>query len=175
MAQPKALKTGEERFEDAVSLWRRCVPLAAALLLLIPMGVPLFLYGPGLPHLGMLCVYYWAVHRPLLFPPWLAFSFGLVCDAWMGMPLGLNAVLMLLLAALLNTQFEVFASRPFLFAWAVLAPSCVAYHLASWAVLQLLGFPLSVVPFLVQSLLSYMMYPLISLLLSRIQQAVVDQ
>ena len=162
MDEPRALQTTEEKIEQALSHWRRIVPGVFTALLILTTAAPIFVTGPIWPHVAVLCVYCWTVRAPTLMPVWLAFLLGLLADLWMATPFGLNAVLMAWLVALVSSQHQVFASRPFGFAWAVALPVLLLYQICAYLLIRAFGYPVHVAPFLMQALSSFLLYPLIA-------------
>ncbi len=84
---------------------RMALPFVTALLctLLGVIAWPLPWFGAVAPPLALMAVYYWAIHRPDLFRPGMAFVIGLLHDTINGLPLGLSALLFV--AAYDNTDF----------------------------------------------------------------------
>src|ERR1700677_1114140 len=73
---------------------RLALPFAVTLLFVL-LGVvawPLPYLGEVAPPLALIAVYYWAIHRPDLFRPYMAFLVGLLNDALHYLPLGLSAL-----------------------------------------------------------------------------------
>lgn len=112
------------------------LPGAVTLLLIlmgsVPIGAPLI--GPVLPAFGMIAVFVFAVQRPDLMPHWLAFLVGLAQDLVTGGPLGLNALLLLLVQSICAGQRRFLVGRPFALAWAGFAVIALPAALAQWLI-----------------------------------------
>lgn len=175
MTQPRALLSREERLAQAASSWRRAMPTVMTIVSVIGMVLPVFLPGPVLPHLPFLCIFYWSIHRPDLMPSWAAFLSGIVVDATLTLPIGLNAMLFTLFSAGLATQVQVFQSRPFIFSLAVGSFVVLLFQLASWALLLLFQPGLRLAPFLVQGLLTLAVMPFVFRVGTFLQVRIVDR
>ena len=175
MDEPRALQTTEEKIEQALSHWRRVVPAVFTAVLILTTAAPIFVTGPIWPHIAVLSVYCWVLRAPALMPVWLAFLLGLLADVWMAMPFGLNAVLLAWMTALIASQHQVFASRPFGFAWGACLPVLLIYQLCSYLLTRAFGFDVTPEPFIMQALSSFLLYPLIGLLASWAQRLFLDR
>jgi len=175
MTQPWALLSREERLGLVASSWRRAIPTLMAVVSVIGMVLPVFVPGPVLPHLPFLCVFYWSIHRPDLMPSWAAFLAGLVVDATLTLPIGLNATLFTLFSAGLGSQIMVFQSRPFIFSLAVGVFVVLLFQLLSWVLLLFFQPGLQLAPFMVQGLTSLAMMPFVFRVGALLQVRIVDR
>ncbi|WP_416897858.1 MAG: rod shape-determining protein MreD [Minwuia sp.] len=99
----------------------------------VPIGAPLL--GPVLPSLTLISVFVWSTQRPDLMPHWLAFSIGLIQDLVIGGPLGLNALLLLVIQGVCTSQRRFLAAgRPFLLVWLGFAIVALPAALAQWII-----------------------------------------
>ncbi len=98
---------------------RSSAPKLAAVALVLVSVQPLSI--PGITHfmpmVEVLCIYYWALHAPLLFPAWFAFLLGVLKDALYGTPLGMTALPNLLLLAAILSQRKFLIREPFWVQW----------------------------------------------------------
>lgn len=175
MTQPWALLSREERIALAASSWRRAIPTFMTILSVIGMVLPVFVPGPVLPHLPFLCVLYWSIHRPDLMPSWAAFLAGLVVDATLTLPIGLNATLFTVFSAALASQITVFQSRPFIFSLSVGVFVVLLFQLLSWLLLLFFQPGLQLAPFMVQGLTSLAMMPFVFRVAAFLQVRIVDR
>ncbi|MGK2284755.1 rod shape-determining protein MreD [Pedomonas sp. V897] len=175
MTEPWALLSREERLALAASSWRRVMPTVMTILSVIGMVLPVFLPGPILPHLPFLCVFYWSIHRPDLMPSWAAFLAGIVVDATLTLPVGLNATLFTVFSAGLASQVQVFRSRPFVFSLAVGSFVVLLFQLLSWALLLIFQPGLRLEPFLVQGVVTLAMMPFVFRVGAFLQVRIVDR
>lgn len=124
-----------------VNRWlRNLVPVATTFVFVLigqlPLPVP-FLNDVA-PAFALMSLYYWLVFRPDLMPYAAVFGLGIVQDAVAGAPLGLYALVYLLVQALVLNQRRFIVGKPFWVFWsafALVAPTaaCAAWLLASVA------------------------------------------
>ena len=152
---------------------RNLVPLAFTLALVILGAVPLPVagYASVVPLFSLCAVFFWAIYRPHLLPPWLVFCIGLVQDALAGTPFGLNAIMLLLVYGMVANQRRFFLGKPFTLVWwgfmlIALIAIVVAWLLASIA----FGVIIRPWPATFQFLLTLALYPLAALLLTGAQR-----
>lgn len=136
-----------------------CVFLGA-----LPYGIPYL--AVVMPWLGLMPIYYWSIHAPHYLPLWAAFLVGLWQDALTGGPLGLFALIFLLVRYFVGRQRHIFYKKAFLVGWWGFALVTAMAGLTGWGIASLYyGTALSATPFVVQSLLTIMVYPVIAWLL----------
>lgn len=175
MTEPWALLERKERFVLVASSWKWAIPTLMTIVSIIGMVLPVFVPGPVLPHLPFLCVFYWATHRPDLMPTWAAFLAGLVVDATLTLPIGLNATLFTLFSAGLSSQITVFQSRPFIFSLGAGVFVVLLFQLLSWLLLLFFQPGLQLAPFMVQGLTSLAMMPFVFRIAAFLQVRIVDR
>lgn len=153
---------------------RHLVPVGVTLLLLLLTAVPTRLPGfagiaPMLPLMG---VYYWAIYRPDLLPAWVAFLVGLLYDIIGGTPLGVNALVLLLVQGTAAAQRKFFLGKSFLVAWwafGLLAAGAIGL---SWLLVTVLhGRVIDPTPVVFEYLLTMGLFPLLTWTLARTQMA----
>ena len=98
---------------------RQLVPFAVTLVLLVLTAVPTRLpaFASIAPMLPLMGVYYWAIYRPDLLPAWAAFLIGTLYDIVAGTPLGVNALVLLLVQGTAASQRRFFLAKSFLVSW----------------------------------------------------------
>jgi rod shape-determining protein MreD len=165
-----------ERLIDFKQLLLSCLPWVLAVFLVALMHVPILAPGPFMPQLGLLCVYHWASAKPAVMPPLAAFALGLLQDLWSGGGLGPHALTFAVVAWIIGGQANVYAARPFHFAWGMLLLVLAASQSLLWI---LCGFAenqaLSAPPFALQGVASWLVYPAIAWLCGRLQTAVLQR
>lgn len=116
---------------------RNVVPALLGVLLVLLSATPLYVpgYAPVAANLVMMAAFYWAVHRPELLPPLTVFLLGLLQDMLIGMPPGMNALVLVLVRAIGVSQSRVFRDRSFLLLWwgfglVASAAACVVWGLS---------------------------------------------
>jgi len=153
---------------------RNLFPFAFTLLLImggvIPLRVPDL--SPIIPSLGIISIFYWAIYRPDLMPGWAAFLLGLVQDLLSGGPVGIHALVFLLLATAVVSQRRVLAAGSFTFVWTLFLPVAVAAFFLIWLLyslnLVMLVDPRSVI---FQYLTTVAVYPCLAWLFAQAQRA----
>lgn len=153
---------------------RYFVPVGVTLTLLLLTAVPTRLPGfagiaPMLPLMG---VYYWAIYRPDLLPAWAAFLVGLLYDVIGGTPLGVNALVLLLVQGVSASQRKFFLGKSFLVAWwafGLLAAGAIGL---SWLLVTVLnGRVVDPAPVIFEYLLTMGLFPILTWTLARTQMA----
>lgn len=153
---------------------RHFVPFSITLVLLLMTAVPTRFSGfagitPMLPLMG---VYYWAIYRPDLLPPWAAFALGLLYDIVSGTPLGVNAMVLLLVQGVTVTQRRFFLAKTFLVAWWSFALLAGAATGLSWLLVSVISHhALDPAPAMVEYLVTLGLFPLLTWVLARTQMA----
>lgn len=118
-------------------------------------GLPLY------PHILLLAVYYWSVFQPQKAHPALLFFFGLIHDVLVGSPLGLHALLLLLLRALIISQRRLFLAQQFVFVWIGMAITAALGYGALWVCAQAIsGGDVPLMDFVLPALTTTLFYPL---------------
>jgi rod shape-determining protein MreD len=153
---------------------RQVLP-AATTLLFIVMGVaawPLPYIGPLAPSFGLMGIYYWSIHRPDLFGPFLVFLFGLLQDALQGFPLGLSAFLFVATYQIVLSQRRYFSGQVFPMLWFGFALVMLLNFLAAWVLFWIVtGVRVAFLPPLFQAAFSIIVFPLPAWALIRLQRA----
>ena len=159
-----------------MDLWvRHLVPFAATLFLLLLTSVPSHLpaFAGVVPMLPLMGVYYWAIYRPDLLPAWLAFLVGLLHDVVGGTPLGVGALVMLLVQGTAASQRRFFLGKSFAVTWwafGLLAGGAIGLQ---WMLVSILvGRAAETGPVMFQYLLTLACFPLMTWTLARLQMAV---
>ncbi len=115
-----------------------------------------------LPFLPMAAVYYWGIFKPNLVPVSAVFILGLLQDILSGGPLGMMALLLILVRLLVVQQGRRFLEREFLFSWMVFFVVSLIFGLATWAIASIyLREPQYIWDALGQSMLTIAVFPVI--------------
>ena len=124
------------RLEQGV---RKCTPVALTLVLvfisLAPFPVPG--YVQVTPMLTLISVYYWSIYRPDLMPLAATFGIGLVQDVLTGAPLGMSALVLLLVQGAVVAQRRFFLGKTFLVVWWCFMLVAPAAAVVSWLLASL--------------------------------------
>ncbi len=158
-------------------IWRRldaasrlAWPAFCTIFGLFLIGLPLGLPGQAelRPAYAMACVFFWSLYRPGSIPaPFVAFT-GLLLDLLNLSPLGLWAVLLLLLQGLTLAARRRLAPSGFLLNWAIFCALAAGFSALFWAMQCLLTLTLlTLIPLGVQILVCAGVYPALAALFIR--------
>jgi rod shape-determining protein MreD len=154
---------------------RALAPFAVAAAAVLLDVQPLLGLGPwGITPFSTLCaVYFWSLYRPDLFSPAAAFATGILYDALAGLPLGLTALVLLLVRQLVVVQQRFFLARSFPVVWCCFLLLAPAAEIARWLLISLWwGRLFDLAPVVLSLLLTMALYPLASLLLTRVHSSI---
>lgn len=162
----------EDIDENITTLFQRILPLATSVLLLMISYIPLdfSLFNNIRPAIGIICVYFWIIHRPDLFNLWSVYFLGLLDDIISASPFGSNILALLVLYVLINNSSRFINAKPFIVTWYWFALLSLVTMLARWLVVSVYYsqfLPLTILSF--SYLVMAAAYPLVSLLLAYIQ------
>lgn len=116
---------------------RGALPFLSVFFLMIFIFLPLPFFANLVPHLTLIGVYYWSVFRPELMPISLIFVIGVLQDILSGGPLGMTALLLILVGLLVTLQGRKFLERDFMFNWLIFSFVSVSYGLSAWILASL--------------------------------------
>jgi rod shape-determining protein MreD len=134
--------------------------MALTLLTVLPLRVPPL--GVAGPVWTMMSVYYWALYRPDLMPAVAVFLIGLMLDALSGTPLGINALVFLIVHRLVVTQRRFFYGKPFVIVWLGFGLVTAGAFAAAWLLTSLWHAKILDLDVLVfRSLLTLGLFPLV--------------
>lgn len=151
---------------------KKITPIIAPVLLtfilfvmnIIPHALPG--YGTIKTDVLLVAIFYWSVHRPSLFPPWLCFVLGVIIDIYSSFPLGVTAFVYVLSQKFSNDQRKVFLGQPYYVSWIGFAVICGVGHLIRALVFYLLqNRPIDTSQLGLSIALTIAIFPLITLIL----------
>lgn len=130
--------TISERF-DGVARYVAIYALIASFFILDVIALPSpFNVLMVIPFLNVM-IYYWAAYRPTLLPSPVVFIMGLLADIMAGTPLGLTAVLLVLVHWAISDQRTFLSGQSFPMVWLVFIVVNGAVVLAQWLVIGLVS------------------------------------
>ncbi|OYV52119.1 MAG: hypothetical protein B7Z77_02680 [Acidocella sp. 20-58-15] len=155
-----------------MNIWRRldmasryAWPATVTVLGLLLIGVPLGL--PGLaalrPAYVMACVYFWSLYRPASLPAPVVALCGLLLDLLGVSPLGMWAVLLLLLQGATLVSRRRLMTWSFKLNWAAFSGFAAVVSLLAWGLqsaLELCALPW--LPLMVQMFMAFGVYPVLA-------------
>jgi len=152
----------------------RVLPIAttilAALITILPLRIPG--YAALTPAFTLMAAYHWTIYRPDLLPPLALFVVGLGEDLLVGAPVGVSALLLLLVYTAATSYRRYFVNRTFPFVWGGFTLLTCCAMLGLWALhcaldATLLDFRNTIF----RTVLTIAIFPLASFLLGRTQRA----
>ncbi len=153
---------------------RHMVPSGVTLILLLATAIPTHIPGMAgvTPMLPMMGVYYWAIYRPDLLPAWAAFLIGLLHDIIAGTPLGVSALVMLLVQGVSASQRKFFLGKSFLVAWWAFSLLAAGSTGLSWLLMSIMSARIiDPTPAFFQYMLTLGLFPILTRALARTQVA----
>jgi rod shape-determining protein MreD len=154
---------------------RNLLPAFLSVILVLLSAVPFYIpgYGPVAANWALMAVFYWAVYRPELMPNLLAFALGLFLDILVGAPPGMNALVLVLVRAVVMTQARIFRDISFPVLWCGFALVALAAALLKWALSSALNLTLLTAdPVLFQAAMTVALFPFLVWLQARIHHVV---
>ncbi len=153
---------------DAAS--RHAWPASFTIFGLFVIGMPLGLPAQAelRPAYAMACVFFWSLYRPASLPAPLVALTGILLDLLGLSPLGLWAVLLLLLQGSTLALRRRLAPRAFLLTWLSFTGLAALFSCLCWALQSLLGLALlPLLPLAIQILVCAGVYPALAALFIR--------
>lgn len=153
---------------------RHLLPFSVTLLLVLVDAMPTRLpdFAAVAPLLPLISVYYWAIYRPELLPPSVAFGLGVINDVIMGTPMGVSSLVYLLVQGMTASQRRFFHGKTFLVAWWAFALVAVGAVGLQWALVSVIyGHLMEPQAVLFELLMTISVYPLVSWMFARAQLA----
>ena len=153
---------------------RRILPFAITVLLALAAAAPSRVpeLAALMPAVTLISVYYWTIFRPDLMPALAVFAIGLFQDILSGVPLGVNALVLLLVYALVLGQRRFFLGKSFFVMWwGFLLIVAGAFTLIWLALCALEATVLDPMPAVFQGAVTLAVFPIFTRLFIRTQQA----
>lgn len=141
------------------------VPFTTGILFVLIGALPTGMTGWNMvsPLLVLGVVFFWTTSRPTLLPPVAVFILGILHDALSGGPLGLWALVFLLVQFFIVSQRRVLVGISFALGWVSFMPVVFGAAFFAWAGASIYyGTLVSVTPVLVQAALTLVAYPLVA-------------
>ncbi len=162
----------DEVAENVKNYFQRLLPMFFSLFLILLSYVPLdFVLSSNIrPAIGLVCVYYWIIHRPDIFNLFSVFILGLIEDILSSVPLGTNIFSLLVLYVLLLNLGRFFNGKPFIVTWYGFAMLSLLTLFCKWLIVSIYyGQFLSLVQVVFSYCFSVAAYPILSLLNAFVQ------
>lgn len=157
----------------AQTLPRDTLPVAIAVLFILVEATQFRIphLPPVAPALAMLAVFHWTVFRPETMPAWAAFLLGLLHDLVTAEPLGLSALVFVLLQGGCLSQRRWFVATSFPVGWALFGLIAFAAAFCVWALLSIYQQQvLDPLPAILRAAVTVAIYPPFSWALGRMER-----
>lgn len=123
------------------------------------------------PPVLWIVVYYWAIYRPRLISPLLAFMLGLLVDLIAAWPLGMTALLLVCIHWSIRGQRRFLLGQSFMLVWFGYVLTALAAGFAQWALFTVFYFEeVAMLPVLVSTILSVLLFPVLVLPLALVNR-----
>jgi rod shape-determining protein MreD len=124
------------------------------------------------PNWTLFAVFIFAFLRHELLPPWAAFLVGLIKDILAGLPLGLNALVLMLVREAARLLEEPLRGQPFVFTWFCFSAVALAAHLVTVLLtIGLTGALIAAGPATTAFVVTVLVFPVAYILLRKVSQA----
>jgi len=163
------------------SLWhridllaRQLTPSMLTLALVIISAVPIRIldFSTAVPMLPLMSVYHWAIFRPRLLPAYAVFLIGILQDILTGAPVGVNALVFLLVYGAVLSQKRFFTGKSFFILWLGFCLIAAAAAGLNWLAVSVLNVTIVEIRTVVfQYLLTVGFFPAIAWVFMRWQQS----
>ncbi len=170
MNSPWRTMTGDERLGWFAEHWRMAVPMLITSVAIMLMSFPLFTAMPVMPNLAMLSVMIWSLFQPQLMPAWLALPLGIATDAALGLPMGINATMLPVLALGISISEQRAGQHLFAIEWGAATLLIFAYQLLSALFLTFVLGDVRIGPMAVQAVSTSLAYPVGVRMIARLQR-----
>ncbi|MDE0391630.1 MAG: rod shape-determining protein MreD [Rhodospirillales bacterium] len=112
------------------------------------------------PALAAMAIFYWTIYRPERLPYVATFAIGLLQDLLAGTPLGMTALVLLIVQGVVASQRTFFRGKPFLVVWWGFSLTMPAIGLLSWIIgSACFGTVIPLLPIMVQVGLTVLLFP----------------
>ncbi|WNJ99379.1 rod shape-determining protein MreD [Thalassospiraceae bacterium LMO-JJ14] len=153
---------------------RDLTPFALTFVLLVIGAIPFHIPGfaqvaPMLPLIG---IYFWAVYRPDLMPAAAVFLIGIIHDFLSGLPVGVSALIFLLVLGAALAQRSFFSGKSFVIVWIGFVFVAAGALALEWLLLSIVtGELIQARSAIYQFGLTVAVFPVLSWMFTRWQQA----
>ncbi len=154
---------------------RNMTPFGLTLIMVIVSMVPMHVpeYARVVPLLSLMAIYHWAVFRPELLPAFAVFVIGLLQDILSGTPVGVHALVFLIVYGLILSQRRFLAGKSFAVVWLGFSLVASGAAVLSWILVSAYNVVLvDPRPVFFQYLMTLGTFPLLGWFLLRWQNAI---
>ena len=162
----------EDFDEKVATLFQRLLPLVTSIAFLLLAYVPINfgLFYNVRPDFGLMCIYFWMLHRPDLIGIGAIVVMGIVSIAISSSVAGASLVGYLVMYILMYNTQKLFNAKPFVVVWYGFMALCFCALFIKWLIVSIYYnsfLPLSMMIF--SYLMGVVLYPLVSSVLAFVQ------
>lgn len=143
---------------------RALTPIVLTLLLVFLSTLPWRLpnFATVAPAFSLMAIYYWGIYRPDRLPYVAGFLLGLLQDLLTGTPIGMTALVLLLVQGVVVSQRRFLLNQPFVVVWAAFFLVAPGAALLNWGIGSLMRDAIvPALPLVVQTVLTILLYPVL--------------
>lgn len=158
--------------EKVITHFQRLLPLVTSIAFLLLAYVPVnfsFFYNVR-PDFGLMCIYFWMLHRPDLIGIGTIVIMGVVSIAISSSVIGASLIAYLVMYVLMYNFQKLFNAKPFVVIWYGFMALSLVSILVKWLVVSVyynMFLPLSIL--MLGYLIGIVMYPLMAIVLAFVQ------
>lgn len=156
---------------------RHAFPASCTILLMLLTQIPLGFADQTalLPAVTLACVYFWSLFRPAAMAPPVVFVIGVLLDLLGYLPLGVGALMLLVVHGLVLRWRRLLSQQGFLPVWLVFAGFASGASALTWALAAVLTFRLLPPgPAIFVAALTVALYPALAVLFVRAHRGIAD-
>ena len=118
---------------------QRFVPLVLSFVFILLNYIPTNFSFPNIirPEIGLICVFYWVLHRPDLFNVVVVFLLGFVEDAISAVPLGAHIISYLVAYLIVSNTSSFFNNKPYNVVWSAFSFIFVVAEFVKWLIVSI--------------------------------------
>lgn len=170
--------SNEEFDENVVPFFQKTLPLLSSAVFLLFAYVPLnvAMFNNVRPDLGLVCIYFWLLHRPDLFGLTSIVFLGLLSSAVSSALPGISLLAYLVMYVLVYNTQKLFNAKPFVVVWYGFMALSLAVLLVKWLAASIYYsrfLPLSMLMF--GYFIAVAVYPLVSMILAFVQNKFIQE
>ena len=162
----------DELSENIVAYLQRFLPFLTSVVWILFSYVPLNFSSANIlrPDVGLICVFFWSLHRSDIFNLFSVYFLGLVTDIITSAPLGSNIFSFLIMYLLVSNLAAYFNAKPFVVTWCGFALFCAFTLLGRWLLVSVYYSQFLPLSFLMFSLFfTIAIYPVVGLVNAYVQ------
>lgn len=164
----------EELKENLAAYFQRFLPLIVSIMLVLMVRVPLHVAAANnlRPDVGLVCVFFWMLHRPDVFNLFSVYFLGLIEDIVTLAPFGSNIFACLVMYLLVSNLAVYLNGKPFIVTWYGFALFCFVTMFSRWLLVSVYYaqfLPFSLMMF--SLLFTVAIYPVISVVNAFVQNS----